>query len=113
MNSFSGPLDGHAFTAELPFIVIGWPSKSAVTTFETKVALWNYLEAASRRDPDAILARAYEFTGKRWERMPALPTYLSRRQDQYAHSLPSAAREEWGTRPTLLAACNQHQVARA
>jgi hypothetical protein len=78
MNHYSGLLDGHTFTAGKPFVVMAWPSKSAVTAFDSKLAAWNFLEAASRHDPTAVFARVYEFTSGRWERIPSLPTYLTK-----------------------------------
>lgn len=80
MNHYAGPLEGRLFASSCPFVVLGWPSKSARTGFETKESLWSYLEAGSRSDPKAIFARAYEFVEGKWHRIPPLPTYLNRHE---------------------------------
>jgi hypothetical protein len=78
MTLFSGPLDGHAFASDKPFVILGWPSKNAVRSFASKREVWSHLDAASRTDKRAIFARVYEFHDGVWHRIPAQPTYLQR-----------------------------------
>ncbi len=78
MTLYAGPLNGKPFAANLPFLILGWPSPSAVTTFANKISLWNYLESARHRDPQAVLTHAYGFEDGHWLRIPTLPAYLTR-----------------------------------
>jgi hypothetical protein len=74
-------MDGKLFSADKPVVILNWPTRSAVTAFDNKMSAWNYLESATRKHASAIFARVYEFQGDRWERVPALPTYLKKLEE--------------------------------
>jgi hypothetical protein len=86
MHPFTGLMEGHCFSADKPVVVIGRSAAAGMKTFENKIAAWNYIEATSRHNQTARFFRVYELQGERWERIPALPTYLQRLQEAHAFS---------------------------
>jgi hypothetical protein len=71
-------MDGRLLIADKPVVVLGWPASSSMTSFETRMAAWNYVEVASRQDKSAIHARVFEHVGNEWRRIPPFPTYLQK-----------------------------------
>jgi hypothetical protein len=99
MHSYFGHLEGRHLAAEKPIIVLGWPLSSSICSFDSKIAAWNYVEAAARHDRLAIFARVYEHTQDHWHRIPSLPTYLQKLEEARA-SLREPQEQLVGSRAT-------------
>ncbi|HEY1174222.1 MAG TPA: hypothetical protein VGH19_22845 [Verrucomicrobiae bacterium] len=64
---FIGPLEGKEFTAEKPFIFLGWPDEKPAHAFDTLEELKEFVKGATQRNPAVPLGKAYEFKDTRWQ----------------------------------------------
>jgi hypothetical protein len=67
---YRGTIAGKPFTAEKPFVAIGWPHNEPVVMFDRKRQLRRFIDAIAKRDPSVLFGRAYQFKDGEWQPVP-------------------------------------------
>jgi hypothetical protein len=69
-TQYTGRMDAAAtFTAQKPFVVLGWPSDADVKTFDTEQEAKDFVTKSKKSDKFRAVARLYGFEEGRWVRL--------------------------------------------
>jgi hypothetical protein len=70
MGNYVGIMEpGVSFTADKPFVMLGWPTDDAVKTFDSENEARQFLAQAIFIDGLATFARLYCFSNGKWNRL--------------------------------------------
>ena len=70
MSNYVGIIEpGIPFTAEKPFVMLGWPKENAAKTFDSESEARKFLAQATIADSFATFARLYSFSDGKWNRL--------------------------------------------
>jgi hypothetical protein len=61
---------GFNFSADKPFVLLGWPAKTDAKTFDTEDEARRFIAGIKGKEPFVRFAQLYSFYGKKWNSLP-------------------------------------------